>query len=195
MRFTPALPPDRLAAIGRLGFGRFEKVALRFAEPFWREAGFPHMMVFPRDPEEWMVWVMGQDAFGGGPVLVFFVFHSAAERLAGAGTDASVRWALGMLAEAIGRPCPEPAVVAVSSWAADPWTGGAYTHIPPGASPADADLLGEPVGGRLLFAGEHTQSARLAYADGALTSGIREAKRLLGTPAVRISVNHASKGD
>jgi hypothetical protein len=58
-RFTPALPPDRLAAIGRLGFGRFEKVALRFAEPFWREAGFRHLMVFPRDPEEWMVWVMG----------------------------------------------------------------------------------------------------------------------------------------
>ena len=30
-RFSPALPRDRLAAIGRLGFGRFEKVALRFA--------------------------------------------------------------------------------------------------------------------------------------------------------------------
>ena len=113
--------------------------------------------------------------------------ESAEGLLAELGPDASV-------AEAIGRPCPEPTAVAVSSWAADPWTGGAYTHIPPGASPADADLLGEPVGGRLLFAGEHTQSARLAYADGALTSGIREAKRLLGTPAVRISVNHASKG-
>jgi hypothetical protein len=31
----------------------------------------------------------------------------------------------------------------------------------------------------------------LAYADGALTSGIREAKRLLATPAVRITVDHA----
>ena len=194
-RFSPALPRDRLAAIGRLGFGRFEKVALRFAEPFWREAGFPHLMVFPRDPGEWMVWVMGLDAFGAGPILVFFVFHSAAERLAGSGPDAPVRWALGMLAETFGRPCPEPVAVAVTSWADDRWTGGAYTHIPPGASPADADLLGEPAGGRLLFAGEHTQSARLAYADGALTSGIREAKRLLGTPAVRLAVNHASKGD
>ena len=29
-------------------------------------------------------------------------------------------------------------------------------------------------------------SARLAYADGALTSGIREAKRLLGQPGVRL---------
>jgi polyamine oxidase len=192
-RFSPALPPDRLAAIGRLGFGRFEKVALRFDEPFWRDAGFPQLMLFPREPGEWMVWALGLDAFGRGPVLVFFVFHSAAGRLAGADADAGAlaEWALGMLAAATGRPCPQPTAVAVSSWAADPWTGGAYTHIPPGAGPADADLLGEPIGGRLLFAGEHTQSARLAYADGAMTSGIREAKRLLGTPAVRITANHA----
>ena len=185
-RFSPALPPDRLAAIGRLGFGRFEKVALRFDEPFWRAEGFPHMMVFPRDPGEWMVWVMGLDAFGAGPVLVFFVFHSAAGRVLDQGRDDAVRWALGMLAEAIGRPCPEPVAVTVTSWGADPYAGGAYTHIPPEASPADADLLGEPVGGRLLFAGEHTQSARLAYADGALTSGIREAKRLLSRSSVHI---------
>ena len=77
-RFSPALPPDRLAAIERLGFGRYEKVALRFDEPFWRAAGLPHLMVFPRDPEEWTVWVFGQDAFGAGPALVFQVFHSAA---------------------------------------------------------------------------------------------------------------------
>ena len=45
---------------------------------------------------------------------------------------------------------------------------------------------GRHVAGRLLFAGEHTQSARLGYADGAMTSGIREAKRLLGTPTVAL---------
>jgi monoamine oxidase len=72
----------------------------------------------------------------------------------------------------------------VTAWAAYRFTGGAYTHIPPGAEPADADLLGEPIGGRLLFAGEHTQSARLAYADGAMASGLREARRLLGPAAV-----------
>ena len=83
--------------------------------------------------------------------------------------------------------------MAVTSWASDPRSGGAYTHIPPGASPADADLLGEPVGGRLLFAGEHTQSARLAYADGAMTSGIREAKRLLGVASVRLGPVSAAR--
>jgi polyamine oxidase len=58
--------------------------------------------------------------------------------------------------------------------------------VPPGSANADLDLLGTPVAGRLLFAGEHTQSARLGYADGAMTSGIREAKRLLGIPSVAL---------
>jgi monoamine oxidase len=186
LRFSPALPPDRRAAIGRLGFGRYEKVALRFDEPFWRAAGLPHVMIFPRDPEAPAVWAIGQDALGTGPVLVFHIFHSATGHVLDATGDDAARWVLDMLAEAIGSSCPAPAAVAVTSWANDPYTGGAYTHIPPGASPADADLLGEPIGGRLLFAGEHTQSARLAYADGAMTSGIREAKRLLGQPSVHL---------
>ena len=93
---------------------------------------------------------------------------------------------MGMLSAALGAPCPEPVAVAVTGWGDDPYSAGAYTHVPPGSSNADLDLLGTPVAGRLLFAGEHTQSARLGYADGAMTSGIREAKRLLGTPAVAL---------
>ena len=45
------------------------------------------------------------------------------------------------------------------------------------------DLLGEPVHGRLLLAGEHTQSARYGYADGAYVSGLRAAQ-LLTTPTL-----------
>ena len=69
-RFSPALPPDRAAAIERLGFGRFEKVALRFDQPFWRAAGVSHLMVFPRDPYESTEWMFGLEAFGAGPTLV-----------------------------------------------------------------------------------------------------------------------------
>jgi hypothetical protein len=55
-----------------------------------------------------------------------------------------------------------------------------------GASPADFDTLAEPLGGRVLFAGEATNAARFGFADGALSSGIREAKRLLGAPSVQL---------
>src|SRR5690349_21403764 len=185
-RFRPALPPDRVAAIERLGFGRYEKVALRFDEPFWRTTGRPHAMIFPRDSRAPAVWAIGLDAFGAGAGLGFRIFRGAAGRVLGADPDDAARWVLDLLADAIGRSCPAPAAVAVTSWANDRYSGGAYTHIPPGANPADADVLGEPIGGRLLFAGEHTQSTRLAYADGAMTSGIREAKRLLGQPSVRL---------
>jgi polyamine oxidase len=185
-RFAPELPHDRLAAIDRLGFGHFEKVALRFDEPFWRSASLPHMMLFPRDPDEATIWVIGQDAFGAGQTLVFLIFHSAAHHVLDATPDDAAGWVLGMLAEAIGGPCPAPTAVAVSSWGNDPHAGGSYSHIPPGAEPADADLLGEPVNGRLLFAGEHTQSARLVYTDGAMASGVREAKRLLQQASVRL---------
>jgi polyamine oxidase len=194
-RFSPVLPPDRVAAIERLGFGRYEKVALRFDEPFWRAAGVPHVMIFPPAPKDPAIWVLGQDAFGAGPVLVFQIFHSLTGQVLGMAPGDAAQWALGMLAEAVGGPCPAPTAIAVTSWASDPYSRGAYTHIPPGADPADADLLGEPVGGRLLFAGEHTQSARLAYADGAMTSGIREAKRLLRRPDVRLGPLACREGD
>jgi monoamine oxidase len=74
----------------------------------------------------------------------------------------------------------------VTSWSTDAYSEGAYSHIPPGAGPDDLDLLGEPIEGRLLFAGEHTQSARMGFTDGAMTSGIREAKRLLAAPEVHL---------
>jgi polyamine oxidase len=158
-----------------------------FDEPFWRDAGLSHMMIFPRDPDESTLWVFDQHAFGAGPTLVCHFFHSAAGQLLEATPDRAADRVLGLLAEAIGGPCPTPSAVAVTSWATDPYSAGAYTHIPPGAAPADLDLLGEPIDGRLLFAGEHTQSARTGYADGAMASGIREAKRLLDQPSVRLA--------
>jgi hypothetical protein len=36
------------------------------------------------------------------------------------------------------------------------------------------------------MSGEHTQSDRMSYADGAMTSGVREAKRLLHQPSVHL---------
>ena len=184
--FAPPLPADRVEAVGRLGFGRYEKVALKFDEAFWRGAGWSHLVLFPPEADEPASWVFDLDAFSGDPVLVCHTFHSATHHVVGASRAVAARRVTEMLAEALGAACPEPVAVAVTGWTNDPFTLGAYTHVPPGSSNADVDLLGTPVGGRLFFAGEHTQSARLGYADGAMTSGIREAKRVLGTSAVEL---------
>ncbi len=183
--FLPPLPAERAEIVRRLGFGRYEKVACRFDEPFWREAGWSHLVLFRSEPAEPALWVLDLDALAGVPVLVGHIFHSSTGHLAG-GPSAAARWLTGMISAALGSPCPEPVAVTVTGWADDPYAAGAYTHVPPGSTNADLDVLGTPVAGRLLFAGEHTVSRRLGYADGAMTSGIREAKRLLGTPTVAL---------
>jgi monoamine oxidase len=40
------------------------------------------------------------------------------------------------------------------------------------------DVLAEPVNGRVQLAGEHTDSDRTGYADGAYATGLRAARRL-----------------
>ena len=79
----------------------------------------------------------------------------------------------------VGAAEPVERVVVVGAGIAGLTVANALTY-------GGVECVGEPIGGRLLFAGEHTRSTRLAYADGAMTSGIREAKRLLRQPGVRL---------
>src|SRR5207342_2510544 len=108
--FAPALPPERSQVVSRLGFGRYEKVLLRFADPFWREAGWSHLVLFPPDPAEPAVWVFDLDAFGSGPILVCHVFHSATRHVSSS-PNMAARWVTDQLAAALDAPCPEPLAV------------------------------------------------------------------------------------
>jgi polyamine oxidase len=81
----------------------------------------------------------------------------------------------------------EPASTA-SDWAGDPHSRGAYSFLTPGSSRADLEALGEPAHCRVLFAGEATSPDRHGYVDGALSSGLREARRLLGAPQVTLTL-------
>jgi polyamine oxidase len=184
IRFDPPLSPDRAATIGRLGFGRYEKVALRFEEPFWRAAGVGHLLVFPAGADGLAPFLAGHDAFDAGPVLVAHAGGRSADRVNGLSDSEVVARLRELMSEALGGPVPDPVEVVRTSWGADPHTRGSYAYVPTGASRQDLDAIGQPLGGRLLFAGEATSSARAAFADGAVTTGIREAKRLLGEPDV-----------
>lgn len=176
LRFDPPLPAAVQSAVDALGFGRYEKIALRFQSAFWSQADLSHFVVFPTDEDEPALWVFDLNAFGAGPVLCAHLFHSLTPYLLD--QSAAVNWFKDKLVEMIGHPVPEPIATAVTSWATDPFTGGAYTHCPPGSNPAMLDVLAEPVNGRVQLAGEHTDSDRTGYADGAYATGLRAARRL-----------------
>jgi polyamine oxidase len=184
--FTPPLADARLASLARLGFGHFEKVALRFDEPFWLDAGRINFVYLSASGAREFPVFLDLTPYVGVPALVALCSAAFAQSLAGSSDAAIEARVLDILAELFGDGLPAPVDAAVSHWGIDPFTRGAYSYIALGASPADFDVLAEPEGGRVLFAGEHTNGARYGYADGALDSGVREAKRLLRTATVTL---------
>ena len=188
VQFESALPPERQAAVDRVTMGQFEKVALRFERPFWADAGVATVFDVTPSDEARLVLAFGLDGPVDEPVVLGFAIGSAVSALqTGSDADAAAR-VIKILAGATGLPVPDPTAIVRTSWGADPFARGAYSSVGLGATLADLDTLGEPIRGRILFAGEATSSARCGFADGAMTSGIREAKRLLGRESVELGV-------
>ncbi len=73
-----------------------------------------------------------------------------------------------------GVPDPEGAIV--TRWREDPFARGAYSYLAVGATPADRAALGEPIGERLVLAGEATDPDFPATVHGAMASGRRAAE-------------------
>jgi monoamine oxidase len=66
----------------------------------------------------------------------------------------------------------------ISTWEQDPWVQGAYSARAASGSILDPELS-RPLG-RLAFAGEHTAGRWHGLMEGALRSGVRAARQLLG---------------
>jgi monoamine oxidase len=189
IRFEPRLPAPKRAAMARVGYGAVEKVAMVFDEPFWSDLTHTHM-VFQSDhgPLEFPLWI-DMHRSHGVPALVAFCGGPFARTLRTQGPEARLALTLTRLQEILGRRVPRPRAVATTDWQNDRFSCGSYSAMLVGAAPSDLDALAAPVRGRVLFAGEATSRARHSTADGALSSGIREAKRLLRRSSVALSAN------
>lgn len=177
VKFEPGLPEAKTSAISAMRMDVLQKVYLRFAKPFW-----------PEDVE-----IFGRVAAGGEfvslvnmarlakePILLFFNAGSYARKVEEMTDDAVRDLATKHLREMFGPAVPTPEACLVTRWGKDPFALGSYSHLPVGAKPSDRKALAAPVGDRLFFAGEATESDYPATVHGALLSGRREARRILG---------------
>jgi len=186
--FRPGLPAAKRAAIGRVGFGDVEKVVMLYDDAFWSDLTHRHMFyVSNRTPME-LPYFVDMNRTHKVPVLVAFYGGPFAEGLRALDGDARLALTLDRLKVIMGgRSIPRPRAVATTDWLNDRFSRGSYSAMRVGATPDDMDTIAAPVGGRVLFAGEATNRARHSTADGAMSSGIREAKRLLRRPSVGLS--------
>ncbi|MBB2914312.1 monoamine oxidase [Streptosporangium becharense] len=182
--FVPVLPPVKARAVAALGFGALEKVVLRYDARHWDDVtGF---LIRHRDTPL-RAWV---DATGpvGAPTLVALAGGPAGAALASWEEEKVLRHARDLLRTAVSRSLPPPREAVVTRWHEDPFARGSYTHLTAGGGRAEIEALATPIAGRVLFAGEATSGDRFGHADGAFTSGVREAGRLLGTGSVELRI-------
>lgn len=176
--FSPHLPAEVLQAHHDLPLGLMNKVALRFKRN-----------VFPSQRGEFLR-LRREDGRGMSYLTRLWdsqvcVAHSAgrlAHELEAAGEAGAIEHALVELTTMLGGDLRRHFDRgAATGWGAEPYSRGSYSHCLPGRYGARA-LLTRPVGGRLVFAGEHTEQSAYGTLHGAHLSGLRAAatvRRLL----------------
>lgn len=75
-----------------------------------------------------------------------------------------------------------------TNWSQDPFAYGAYSHLAAGSGNADREILAEPIGDRLLFAGEALNPNYQSSVHAAHESGVAAANTLTATPHRRIAI-------
>jgi monoamine oxidase len=160
---------------------------MAFDTPFWSDPTHTHIIHSAKDSELAFPWWLDLNRISGVPVLVAFNGGPFARRIGALKSAPRLDLALSQLGEILGRDVPRPVAYGATDWQHDPFSQGSYTAMVLGSSGDDLDAIAAPVRGRILFAGEATNRARHSTADGAMSSGIREAKRLLRQGAVTLT--------
>jgi len=184
VRFEPSLAAKQTALNG-LAVGPVIKLMLQFRRAFWadlddgryRDAGFFHLSHEHLFPTFWTQSPMRTPllcAWAGGP--------RAARLSAAFDREAMIRQALADLGQVFnGRvdAAGELEQAWMHDWQRDPFARGAYSYIAVGGGDARAQLA-EPLLDTLFFAGEATDDEEAATVTGALQSGERVAREIIG---------------
>jgi monoamine oxidase len=169
IRFHPDLPAWKMEAIAGVPMGTHNRIGLMFDKD-----------VFGLDcPEGGGVLLPNEEPVGfslrsfGQPVAVALTGGRHALWLERAGVAAAVDFAMEKLAKIFGSGIRlHLRRHIVTAWGSDPWTKGSYSAALPGNGRQRA-ALGQPIDGRLFFAGEATSTHAHATAHGAYISAVQ----------------------
>jgi monoamine oxidase len=170
-----SLVREKREALSKLESGPVIRVAMAFTTAFWEKAhpgvAFFHSPDAPF-PTFWTPLPMHASlltCWAGGP---------KAARMTGSSEKTLVSKALASVRSVIGLP-EDPRAVLVHDWQADPFARGGYSYVGVGGSGA-REQLAAPLEDTLFFAGEATDTEQSGTVGGALASGLRAAKEILG---------------
>lgn len=179
IRYEPAISAERDQLTQRVPMGTVIKCMAVYDTPFWRDDNLSGMATSDKGPVKLTFDNSPPDGKPG--VLLGFIEGQAARDLFGSSKAKRRTEVLGSFELYYGSKARTSAKQYFDkSWAADPWTRGCYVgYYPPGVLTGYREAMRAPVG-RLHWAGTETASLWNGYMDGAIQSGYRAAKEVLG---------------
>ncbi len=126
IEFVPALPPEKSAAIERIGYGNYEKVAMRFPRRFWPLE--PHRFNYlpGTDPELFTSW-LNMAHYTGEPVLLLHHAGSRAQHINPWSDEHLISEAMKVLRKLFDERAPDPESYVRTAWESDPFSRGSYS--------------------------------------------------------------------
>ncbi len=175
IRFTPALPKRQADAIAALTCGAYEHLIVHLpGNPLEAQADEPFVV-----KADTAATAKPLARIGGSDWWYLDVGGSFARDLATAGPATMKAFAAEFIGNEFGPQARRVmGEVHVTSWATDPFVRGAWSVAGPGAT-GQRLRLAEPVGQRILFAGEATDEGLWGTVGGAWASGERAADQAL----------------
>lgn len=176
--FRPGLPGARDLAMQRMPMGATVKFFARYERAFWRDRGCSGEYVSTKGPASMAIDNTAHD--GSWPSLLMFIVGREAYGWSQRDEGERRRAVLAQVARAFGDEAQRPVEVVEQDWAEEPWTRG----CPVGnALPGVLTALGAPLReatGRVHWAGTETADEWTGYMEGAVQSGERAAREVLG---------------
>jgi len=169
--FAPALPPMRAGLIRNFVAGVGTKFNIVYDRPFWREMGLNGQSM--SDTPTLITTLDNSPPSGKPGVIVGFTQgpwpprEPAAQRLAVASA----------LAKVFGPQALKPIGYETVDWAAQRWSAGCVTPLPPGFLTRYGAAMWPPIG-RIVWGGAESSPTSYGGMDGAVRAGIRAAKEV-----------------
>ncbi len=178
--FAPPLPAWKQSALAGFQGGALEKVALGFRPGFAGLTGAGGETLYAQSGARGPVWDHLLRPFGRDLCVSFFGGALARDLASAPDRQAVAReLALESLGEIFGGEVRRLFVAGhVTDWLGDPLARGAYAAQRVGAD-GSRPALGEPIDGRLFFAGEAIPEDWATQAPGAYLSALRAAERIV----------------
>ena len=167
LRFTPELPVATQQAVADIPMGMLAKIPLQIRGERFGLEPFTDVLLARRGRRDlyFLSFPFATD------LMVGFVGGDLGWELSAAGEAAAVDFAVQGLVEMFGSNAASAVVKgALTPWASNPWTRGAYAAASPGRYGA-REALARPVGDRIFFAGEALAGGLIQTCGGAYRSG------------------------